>query len=161
MILVRVRDLASSHDHQRVHVVLEDAAQRFRLTFCTDHYEAQRLAREMGRARCACNPVYDFIQSLLRTFQAAIARVVLDDAEGKRIRALIYVRQSEGELALPCYPPDALALAVRATVPIYVTAEALAHAQPLSAGEASPAEPLPAGPAEVGEWLERVRPEDF
>ena len=156
MILMRILDVACSADHQKAIVVLEDVEQRFRLTFSTDPHEAQRLAREMGRARCACNPAYDFIESLLSAFQAAVSRVVLDDAEGKGIGALIYLRRAEAELSLPCYPPDALALALRAKVPIYASATVLAHAQPLSGrGSVSPE------PAEVSQWLEQVKPEDF
>lgn len=141
---------------QRAIVVLEDVEQRFRLTFSTDPHEAHRLAREMGRARCACNPVYDFIQSVLCTFQATISRVVLDDVEGKGIGALIYLRRADAELSLPCYPPDALALALRAKVPVYASAKVLAHAQALSASGT-----LPAGPADVSQWLEQLKPEDF
>jgi len=155
MTLMNVREITCSADHERAIIVLEDTEQRFRLAFSTDPHEAHRLAREMGRARCACNPAYDFIESLLCTFQAAVRRVVLDDAEGKGIGALIYLRRAEAELSLPCYPPDALALALRAGVPIYATAKALAHAQSLSAPGT-----LPPGPAELL-WLERVKPEDF
>ena len=50
-----------------------------------------------------------------------------------------------------CYPPDAIALALRAGVPIYATQDALTHAEP------SPTPP----PGAVSEWLERVRPSDF
>jgi len=136
--------------------VLEEAEQRFRLAFSTDPHEAQRLAREMGLARCSCNPIYDFILSVLCTCQATITRVVLDDAVGKGIGALIYLRQAEQEQCFPCYPPDALALAQRAKVPIYATAKVLVHAQSVSA----PATPRP-GPVDVSVWLERVKPEDF
>jgi len=52
---------------------------------------------------------------------------------------------------VPCYPPDAIALALRAGIPIYATHDALAHAEP------SPPPPADA----VSEWLERVRPADF
>ncbi len=153
---MRVVELACGADQQRAIVVLEDMEQRFRLTFSTGAHEAHRLAREMGRARCACNPVFDFIQSLLCTFEATISRVVLDDVGGKGIGALIYLRRAESELNLSCYPPDALALALRAKVPIYASAKVLAHGQLLSAPGT-----LPTGPAEVCQWLERVKPEDF
>lgn len=156
MVLMRILELTCSADHQRAIVVLEDVEQRFRLAFSTDPHEAQRLAREMGRARCACNPVYDLIQSLLGTFQATISRVVLDDIGSKGVGALIYVQRAEEEVSFPCYAPDALALALRAKVPVYASAKVLAHAQALSAPET-----LPSAPAEVMQWLERVKPEDF
>ena len=156
MFLMRIREVTCSHDQHRTLVVLEDMEQRFRLAFATDPHEAHRLARELGRARCTCNPVYDFILSLLDTFRATLSRVVLDDAGSKGIRALVHVETPEAELTLSCYPPDALALALRVKAPVYATDEALVHAQSLSASGTFPAEP-----ADVRPWLERVKPEDF
>jgi len=137
-------------------IVLEDVEHRFRLRFYTDPHEAQRLAREMGRARCRCNPIYDFIQHLLCALQATITHVVLDDAGQRSIRALVCSERNGLELPLPCYPPDALALALRAKAPIYATAAALTHAQSLPVPDASQSESI-----DAKEWLERVRPEDF
>ena len=55
------------------------------------------------------------------------------------------------ELPVPCYPPDAIALALRTGVPVYATAAALSHAEP--------APPPP--PREITAWLDQVRPDDF
>lgn len=150
MVQMRIRELACSVDHRRTIIVLEDAEQRYRLTFSANPHEAHRLAREMGRAGCACNPVYDFIEALLGSFEATVSRIVLDDVGENGIRALVYLRRGGEELPLPCYPPDALALALREKAPIYATPDSLAHAEPLSPGS-----------AEVRQWLKRVRPEDF
>lgn len=151
---MQIRELISCPDHRTTIVVLEDVGQRLRLAMHTDLHQGQRLAREMGRAPCTGNPIYDFIQSLLDSFQAAVSRVMLDDVQG--IGGVIYLRGPEAELTFPCYPPDALALALRAKAPIYATPEALAHAEPLSAPETPPEHP-----ADVRQWLERVKPEDF
>lgn len=153
MIPVRIVDLVS--DFQKATVVLEDVEQRVRFAFTTDPRETHRLAKEMGRMRCRCNPVYDFIQSLLGPLDATISRVVLDDM-GRGIRALVYLQRKEAELTIPCYPPDALALALREKVPVYATGEVLAQAERLS-----PPGSLPLGPPEVRQWLKRVRPADF
>ncbi len=155
--LIRVSDIGDTPDGQRGMVVLEDLEQRFCLAFATDPHETQRLAREMGRARCACNPVYDFIQSLLAAFQARITRVVLDDAGERGITAFVNLAISPAgdEMTLRCYPPDALALALRSNAPIYATRAAFAHAVPRS-----PRHVLPAG-SNVSRWLERLNPGDF
>lgn len=154
MIVMSVMELCGSDE--RTLIVLEDVEHRYRLTFSTDPHEAQRLARAMGRARCTCNPVYDFVHSLLRALGATITHVVLDDAGSRSIRAVVCLDREGLELTLPCYPPDALALALRAKVPIYATTSALAHAEHLSPDEA-----LRSTPADVRTWLDRVRPEDF
>ena len=157
MMPMRIRDLGSTRDNQRSVIVLEDLEQRFRLAFVTDPHEAHRLAREMRRARCACNPVYDFIQSLLDAFQATIIRVVLADAgcRGIGARVELSLRGASKGMVLPCYPPDALALALRAKAPIYAMASALAHAKRLSSRHAIPSD------RDVRRWLEELNPEDF
>lgn len=104
-------------------------------------------------SRPACHPIYDFVQSLLLALDADVTRVVLEDVREQGIGSRVYVRSGEGELEIPCYPPDALALALRANVPIYATADVLTHSQRV-------------GPArdesrDVARWLAHVRPDHF
>jgi len=76
--------------------------------------------------------------------------------QGQGISSRIYFRRFEAELDIPCYAPDAFALALRANVPIYATDEVLAHAAPLSPSSSA----LEAG-RDLRKWLERVKPKDF
>jgi bifunctional DNase/RNase len=135
---------------------IEDAEQRCRLAVYVSPHEAHRLAHELGRARCAGTPVYDFIQALMDAVHAPMTHVVLDDTEGKGVSGFIYCRRAESEVGVPCYIPDALALALRMQRPIYATAEALVHAEPLL-----PAASAHGEPSDVQQWLAQVRPEDF
>jgi bifunctional DNase/RNase len=156
MILMHIRDLLACSEHNRVIVVLEDAERRFRLAFYVSRDEAHRLAYELGRARCAGTPVYDFIQALMDAVHAPMTRVVLDDVGGTGVGGFIYCRRAESDMGVPCYMPDALALALRMKRPIYATDAALAHAEPLPPSASAHGEQ-----SDVKEWLERVRPEDF
>jgi bifunctional DNase/RNase len=126
------------------------------LTFYADLEEAQRLAYVIGQGPCAAQPVYDFIQSLLEAFQTTATRVVLDEVKGALIGSFIYFQRAESEVVLPCYAPDALALALRGNLPIYATATALAHAERLPSSPSTPDER-----EEVTQWLKQVKPEDF
>ncbi|MCL6640047.1 MAG: DUF151 domain-containing protein [Candidatus Rokubacteria bacterium] len=155
MTLMRLVELTRCPAHDRVVVVLEDAGRRRRLAFYADRLEAQRLARQVQRGPMACHPILDFIGALLVTWQASPVRVVLDDVAGQGITGVVCLRQGELELAVPCCPPDALALALRAGVPIYATEEALAHA------ETAARRGVPADGQNLAAWLDRLRPEDF
>jgi len=154
---MRVRALLSSSDNERAVVVLEAVAQRLQFAFSADRHETRRLGRALDGAECTCNPIYDFIESSLSALQAAMTRVVLDDAGASGIRAVIWLERADVCLTIPCYPPDALGLALRAKVPIYATAAALAHARPLT----TTGDVLRPGPPEVRRWLEEVSPDDF
>ena len=136
--------------------MLEDVNERLRLTFYADLEEAKRLGHVIGRGPCAGQPIYDFIQSLLEAFQTTATRVVLDEVQGDLIGSFVYFRQAGSDVVVPCYAPDALALALRAHLPIYATAAALTHAERLSS---SPSPPDARG--EMTQWLEQVKSEDF
>jgi bifunctional DNase/RNase len=156
MTLMHIRDLLACSEHNRAIVVLEDAERRCRLAFYVSRHEAHRLAHELGRARCAGTPVYDFIQALMDAVHASMTHVVLDDVGSTGISGVIYCRRAESDVGIPCYVPDALALALRMKRPIYATAEVLVHAEPLLPSASAQGEQ-----SDVKQWLERVRPEDF
>jgi bifunctional DNase/RNase len=156
MTLMQIREMTFCPEHKRHIIVLADASQRLTLTLGAEPDEAYRLAQVMRRGRCAWHPIYDFIQSLLEAFQTIATRVVLADVQGQGIGSRIYFRRFEVELDIPCYAPDALAFALRANVPIYATAEVLAHATLLS-----PFSSAPDGGSDVKKWLEHVKPKDF
>ena len=160
MTLMRIREINACPKHPRTTVVLEDLDRQATLTFYADRDEARRLTQEIARRGCACHPIYDFVQSFLLAFDADVTRVVLEDVKGQGIGSRVYVRSGGDELGVPCYPPDALALALRAKVPIYATADALTHAQ-----RVAPSVDAGGGVAdtrrEVTRWIERVRPTDF
>jgi bifunctional DNase/RNase len=155
MTLMRIKGLTYDPNSHQAAVVLEDLTERLGLGFLVPMNEANRLARTIGLAPCACVPVLDLVESLLAHFEARVRCAVLDGSD-RGISAMLEVSYEDGEAAFPCHPADALALAKRASAPIYVTDEALRHACPLDQFHRHEAEP-----AEVAEWLERVRPEDF
>jgi bifunctional DNase/RNase len=150
MTLMHVREMQLCPTHRTAIVRLDDGRHSLTMTFSAELREASRLARVLECGPQACHPVFDFVRALLDSFEAGLARIVLDDVQGEGIAGLVDVGWGGAELPVPCYPPDAIALALRAGVPIYATAAALSHAEP----------PPPAAGA-VGAWLETVRPEDF
>jgi bifunctional DNase/RNase len=149
MTLMQVREMRLCAAHRAAVVQLDDAERRVTLTFSAEPREATRLARVLEAGPQVCNPALDFVRALLDSFEAGVSRIVLDDVQGEGIAGLVYVGWGGAELPVPCYPPDAIALALRAGVPIYATAAALSHAEPA---------PLP---EDAGGWLARVRPDDF
>jgi bifunctional DNase/RNase len=156
MTLMQIREIASCSQHKRTIITLEDVHQCLRLTFYADPDEACRLTQELERGPYACHPVYDFMRRLLDALQATATRIVLDVVQGEGLDGLVYVRQAEAERGIPCYASDALVLALRANLPIYATAEALAYAERLS-----PSPSLFNEGGEVRQWLAQVRPADF
>lgn len=172
MTLMRVIGLTQNPEAQQATLLLEDLAGRLGLAFFIPMNEANRLARVLGLARCACAPVYELMVDLATRLGASVARTVLD-CETDGIYATLVLERGEGppddiaSIALRCHPADAVALALRTRSPIYATAGALAHACPLDPSHGHEIDPPAAtapqdsAPSVVARWLEGVRPDDF
>ena len=156
MTLMQLREVTCCPEHSHGIIVLENVGQELTFAFSVDPEEARRLARVIGSDRSACPPIYDFIEAMVEAFQATLTRVVLDDPTGTGITGCVTFQQAGSERNLSCYSTDALALAVRTKVPIYVTARVLALAS-----QPSPSPSAGDEREDVREWLERVKPEDF
>jgi hypothetical protein len=83
------------------------------------------------------HPIYDFIDGVLRVCELPPTRVLLVYVAGRGIRGAVAFGRAEGEVAVPCYASDALALAVRTGVPIYVSRSVSADLHPSVGGRRS------------------------
>jgi bifunctional DNase/RNase len=82
--------------------------------------------------------------------------VVLEYEPDIGIRCVVVFERADGEASVPCDASDALALAHRLEIPLYVTDDVFSA----PAQAASP--PSPARePDDVARWLDHVRPADF
>jgi bifunctional DNase/RNase len=152
---MQVRDIIYCPHHKRGLVVLESVKHRLPLVFYAEVHEAQQLAKALKSSHGPAHPLYDFLRRLLRALEATASYVVLDEVAGQGIQGFVYVQGPTSGHSIPCYAPNALALALWAKIPIYATRRALAQAE---------AADLPAGPVDAEafrQWLAQVRPEDF
>ncbi|HEY7040848.1 MAG TPA: bifunctional nuclease domain-containing protein [Methylomirabilota bacterium] len=121
------------------------------LAFYLPMNEANRLARCLGVTQCPCTPIFDLAEQLIGHLRATVVQAYLEGDE-RGISAGLVLERDGAELILPCHPGDALALAVRARVPIMARDSALGHAR--AAGGAPAADDLQ-------DWLAQIRPADF
>jgi uncharacterized protein len=154
MLRMVIRDLTNDPAGDRAVLCLEDMERRLRVALLIPMNEANRLARVLGFTPCPCVPVFELIESLLARFGAGLRKVVLD-GDDAGISGLLCIASGEAEVAVSCHAADALALAMRAGVPVYAVEGVLRHAHPV---EASPPQE---DPAELLRWLDRVKPGDF
>jgi len=143
-------------EHRQDIIVLEEETGRRQLAIAADPEEGRRLVREVSRNPESEHPIYDLIERLLRTFDAMPTHVMLRYLAGAGLEAGIAFRLPQGEVAITCHPSDALALAHRAHVPIYVNADVFSEVRPF-ASQLPPTNEHGA----VADWLARIRPADF
>jgi len=158
MTLMQIQEFTFCPHHKRGLIVLEDVARRLTLAFDVHPDEVPRLARMMKGSPQVVHPLHDFIQAFFDAFLVTPTDVVLDDVPGRGLMAFVQVQRAGTMLSIPCYAPDALALATQMKTPIYATERALVHAGPLS-----PAADLTVKESDedVHVWLARVKPTDF
>ena len=158
MTLMQIQEFTFCPHHKRGLIVLEDVACRLTLAFDIHPDEVPRLARMMRGSKQVAHPLHDFIQAFLEAFLVTPTDVVLDDVPGKGLMAFVQVQRAGTMLSIPCYAPDALALATRMKTPIYATERALVHAGPRSPASDRP---VKESDEDVHTWLARIKPTDF
>ena len=148
---LRVVDLCTCRQTSRPMVLLENVDRSCWLSFYLPRNEANRLARVLGKTCCGAVPIFDLLGEIAQAGGLELVRAEIDgDQQG--VSAALVVRHAGHELTMVCHPADALALALRANVPILASDAALAHACPAD-------QELRAHT--VRRWLDGVSPADF
>jgi bifunctional DNase/RNase len=88
---------------------------------------------------------HDLLQHILDRLRATVKRVVVHDVRDNTFYAAIDLAVDDREITLDARPSDAIALALRARVPIYARRELLAATES----------------ERVQAWLEDLKPTDF
>ena len=113
MNLMQIQEFTFCAHHKRGLIVLEDVACRLTLVFDIHPDEVPRLARMMKGSKQVAHPLHDFIQAFLEAFLVTPTDIILDDVPEKGLMAFVQVQRAGTMLSIPCYAPDALALATQ------------------------------------------------
>ena len=107
--------------------------------------EADSIALAVGKVITPRPLTHDLIKNVLDSLEAKAQRVVITEIVENTYYALIYVHDGNKEITIDSRPSDAVAVALRAQVPIFVEEEVL---------EVRKAD-------ELEEWLKNLKPEYF
>ncbi len=130
---------------QRVLVLKQVNAQRF-LTIWVGPYEAEAITIALQEVEVARPLTHDLLKNIFTAFNARITRVEIVKLEGDIFYGNIVAETEMGEVRIDSRPSDAIAIAVRAHVPILV------HADVMDAAGMTPEADMPANsvpPTEV------------
>jgi uncharacterized protein len=117
---VRV-SLMSQH---RIVVLKEMGATRF-LPIWIGPFEADAITIELQNVEVARPLTHDLLKATIEQLGAEIVEVSITDLRNDTFYAEISLRLNGRQLAVDARPSDAIALAVRARVPVYVSAEVM------------------------------------
>ena len=119
-------------------------------------FEAQAIAMKRENVTVPRPMTHDLLESLVRTLNAAVEKVVIHDLREGTYYAVIHLRSGGALVEIDSRPSDAIALALRSESPIFVEPVVL---------EKSAAVESSRTPEETEEklkkWFETVDPGDF
>ena len=107
--------------------------------------EADAIALALGKVVTPRPMTHDLIRNIVDGLSIRVMRIVVTEIVDNTYYALVYFDQNGAEVAIDSRPSDAIALALRVNVPIYVDERVIMHKNTDG----------------LEEWLKNLKPEDF
>ncbi len=127
---MEVLGVTTDQESGQTTVLLRAKQSKQDLTLFIGPFEAQSIAVPLQQIKPPRPLTHDLALSFLSTFHSRLRRVIISDLRDNTYYATLYLESDGKELTLDSRPSDAIALALRAGVPIYANDKALAGAKP-------------------------------
>ena len=151
---VRIRGLMMDPVTNMPMIVLKDVAGDGVLPIWVGIFEANAIALEIEKSATPRPMTHDLLRNTLRAFDATVTRVVINDLKDDTFFAVIWLDRSGEVMTLDARPSDALALAMRADCPIYVSRSVMDNARMNQKGRDVNSD-------ELRRWLEGLGDDDM
>jgi bifunctional DNase/RNase len=153
---VKVRGLTLDPATSMPIIVLKDVASETVMPIWVGIFEAQAIAIEIEKVAVPRPMTHDLARNLIRHLNSQLERIVITELRDDTFFAALWLRQEGQPMVIDARPSDAIALALRADCPIFVTEQVLQAAKLNASG---PAE----GQAteQLRGWLEGLNDEDL
>jgi uncharacterized protein len=136
-------------------IILRDEAGGRVLPIWVGIFEANAIALQIENITTPRPMTHDLLRNVIRDLNGTVQKIVVCDLKDNTFYALIYVAIGEDITAIDARPSDAIALALRASAPIYVEESVIDNAKTVDIGtERADAERLQ-------KWLEGLDPDEL
>jgi hypothetical protein len=135
-------------------VLLSDLENKHALPIWIGPFEANAIALKLKDVYSHRPMTHDLIRNIVGLFRSEILKIEVMDLRENTYYALIHLKAAGKEITIDSRPSDAIAVALGAGVPIYVTEEVLSKAKTIELDKGLEEDQLK-------EWLESLNPEDF
>nr|HID13757.1 bifunctional nuclease family protein [Anaerolineae bacterium] len=128
MIEVKVDSIQVSLMSEHRVIILKDINAERYLPIWIGPYEAEAIAIRLRNIEVARPLTHDLLNNVITEMGGEVSRIVVDDLRNDTFYASITVSLNGRQLKIDSRPSDAIALAVRANVPIFVEEDVMAQA---------------------------------
>ena len=136
-------------------VILRDEASERVLPIWVGIFEANAIALQIENIETPRPMTHDLLRNVIANLNGAVEKIVVSDLKENTFYALIYVRIAEELVAVDARPSDAIALALRVSVPIYVEDDVIQNAKSIDFT------PDKGDSERLAKWLESLDTEDL
>ncbi len=133
-------------------VILKDFEERKALPIWIGLFEANAIAMKLEEVVTPRPMTHDLIANILKSLEATVERIVVNDLVDNTFYARIYLSTPAGVVEVDSRPSDAIAIALRTNAPIYVEEVVLEKAKSFDLSDRDQL---------LKEWLENLSPEDL
>jgi bifunctional DNase/RNase len=126
---VRIRGLVMDPATSMPIVVLKDVASETVMPIWVGIFEANAIALEIEKVTAPRPMTHDLTRNLIRHLNAELERVVISELKDDTFYAMLWLRQGDEAVFIDARPSDAIALALRADCPIFVTEQVMQTAK--------------------------------
>jgi len=124
MIEVKINGLFLTQN-QASGVILKEIKGERTLPIIIGEYEAQSIALGLEKIKPPRPITHDLTLSMLESLMAKIEKIEVTELKDNTYYAIIYIRRNSTVFQIDSRPSDALALAVRKNIPIFVAEEVM------------------------------------
>ena len=138
-------------------VVLNDLENRRALPIWIGSAEASSIIRQIEKIKVARPMTHDLILNILNSLGQTIDKIEINDVENETYFATIFLSDKDGNVTqIDARPSDAIALAVRADVSVFVSEKVLAAGSVSCDNEKDEEEA-----EEFRNFIQSIKPSDF
>lgn len=153
---VRIRGLMMDPATNMPIVVLKDVGSDTVMPIWVGIFEANAIAIEIEKVSAPRPMTHDLVRNVMRHMNGQLEKIVITELRDDTFFAVLWIRQDGELMTLDARPSDAIALALRADCPIFVSEQVMQSAKLNMSGP-------PEGPTaeELRGWLEGLNDEDL
>lgn len=141
-------------------VILKDMEEKRAVPIWIGLFEASAIATELEKVSFSRPMTHDLLHNILMTLDVKVTKIEINDLKDNTFFANIYFLKDGANVVVDARPSDAIALALRGNVPIFVDEKVVEKSRNLDLGEKR-VKLDKLKEENLEEFLENLSPEEF